>query len=60
VASHLYRTTRPLYLQVWQCLQQLGAATIGSPTTAGCAAHADTRDTRAARRCHDALNRCCG
>jgi hypothetical protein len=34
VASGRYRTTRPLYLQVWQILQQLGAATIGSPTTA--------------------------
>ncbi|HEV8167364.1 MAG TPA: hypothetical protein VGR74_23455 [Actinomycetota bacterium] len=34
MASGRYRTTRPLYRQVWQCLQQLGAATIGSPTTA--------------------------
>jgi hypothetical protein len=34
VASRLYRTTRPLYLQVWRRLDQLGVtATIGSPTT---------------------------
>jgi hypothetical protein len=33
VASRLYRTTRPLYLQVTQILDQLGAA-VGSPTTA--------------------------
>jgi hypothetical protein len=34
VASRLYRTTRPLYLQVTGALDHLGIATIGSPTTA--------------------------
>jgi Transposase DDE domain len=34
VASRLYRTTRPLYLQVTRALDRLGIATIGSPTTA--------------------------
>jgi hypothetical protein len=34
VASRLYRSTRPLYLQVCCILDQLGLATIGSPTTA--------------------------
>jgi Transposase IS116/IS110/IS902 family len=34
VASRLYRTTRPLYLQVCRILDQLGLATIGGPTTA--------------------------
>jgi hypothetical protein len=34
VASRLYRTTRPLYLQVTGALDQLGVAAIGSPTTA--------------------------
>jgi hypothetical protein len=34
VASRLYRTTRPLYLQVTGALDRLGIATIGSPTTA--------------------------
>jgi hypothetical protein len=33
VASRLYRTTRPLYLTVTRILDQLGAATVGSPTT---------------------------
>jgi hypothetical protein len=30
----LHRTTRPLYLQVRRILDQLGLATVGSPTTA--------------------------
>jgi hypothetical protein len=34
VASRLYRTTRPLYLQVTRTLDRLGIATIASPTTA--------------------------
>jgi hypothetical protein len=34
VASRLYRTTRPLYLQVTGVLNRLGVARIGSPTTA--------------------------
>jgi hypothetical protein len=34
VASRLYRTTRPLYLQVTRALDQLGVAATGSPTTA--------------------------
>jgi hypothetical protein len=34
VASRLYRTTRPLYLQVTGVLDRLGVATLGSPTTA--------------------------
>jgi len=34
VASRLYRTTRPLHLQVTRALDHLGIATIGSPTTA--------------------------
>jgi hypothetical protein len=33
VASRLYRTTRPLYLQVIRALDQLGIATVGTPTT---------------------------
>jgi DDE superfamily endonuclease len=70
VASRLYRTTRPLYLQVTQILDQLGIATIGSPTTAILIAlyvtglillDARPTQTRVTRvlpgRCHDALNR---
>ena len=34
MASRLDRTTRPLYLQVARALDQLGLATVGSPTTA--------------------------
>jgi hypothetical protein len=34
MASRLYCTTRPLDLQVTRVLDQLGAATVGSPTTA--------------------------
>jgi hypothetical protein len=34
VASRLYRTAHPLYLQVTGTLDQLGLAAIGSPTTA--------------------------
>jgi hypothetical protein len=34
VASRLYRTTRPLCLQVTGALDQLGVAAVGSPTTA--------------------------
>jgi DDE superfamily endonuclease len=70
VASRLYRTTRPLYLQVTRILDQLGVAAIASPTTAVLIALyvtglvlLDARPTQArvARllpgRCHDALNR---
>jgi hypothetical protein len=70
VASRLYRTTRPLYLQVSRALHQLGVATIGSPTTAILIAlyvtglillDAHPTQTRVTRllpgRCHDALNR---
>jgi hypothetical protein len=69
VASRLYRTTRPLYLQVTQILDQLGVA-VGSPTTAILIAlyvtglillDARPTQTRVTRvlpgRCHDALNR---
>jgi hypothetical protein len=69
VASRLYRTTRPLYLQVTQLLDQLGVA-VGSPTTAVLIAlyvtdlillDARPTQTRVANvlpgRCHDALNR---
>ena len=34
MASRLYRTTRPLYLQVTGALDQLGVAAVGIPTTA--------------------------
>jgi hypothetical protein len=70
VASRLYRTTRPLYLQVGRILDQLGLAAIGSPTTAALIALyvtglilLDARPTQARvtrflpGRCHDALNR---
>jgi DDE superfamily endonuclease len=70
VASRLYGTTRPLYLQVARALDQLGLATVGSPTTAVLMAlyvtglvllDAHPTQTRVARwlpgRCHDALNR---
>ena len=70
MASRLYRTTRPLYLQVCRILDQLGLATIGSPTTAILIAlyvtglivlDARPTQTRVTRflpgRCHDALNR---
>jgi hypothetical protein len=70
VASRLYRTTRPLYLQVSRALNQLGVATVGSPTTAILIAlyvtglillDAHPTQTRLTRvlpgRCHDALNR---
>jgi hypothetical protein len=70
VASRLYRTTRPLYRQVTCALDQLGAATVGSPTIAILVAlyvtglillDARPTQTRVTRllpgRCHDALNR---
>jgi hypothetical protein len=70
VASRLYRTTRPLYLQVTGALDQLGVVTLGSPTTAVLIAlyvtglvllDARPTQTRVTRllpgRCHDALNR---
>ena len=70
MASRLYRTTRPLYLQVTRVLDRLGIATIGSPTTAALIAlyvtglvllDARPTQTRVTRvlpgRCHDALNR---
>jgi hypothetical protein len=69
VASRLYRTTRPLYLQVTRVLDQLGVA-VGSPTTAVLIAlyvtglillDARPTQTHVTRvlpgRCHDALNR---
>ena len=70
MASRLYRTTRPLYLQVTRVLDQLGVAAVGSPTTAILIAlyvtglvllDAHPTQTRVTRllpgRCHDALNR---
>jgi hypothetical protein len=73
VASRLYRTTRPLYLQVTGALDQFGVAAIGSPTTAILIAlyvtglillDARPTQTRVTRllpgRCHDALNRLLG
>jgi hypothetical protein len=70
VASRLYRTTRPLYLQVVGVLDHLRIATIGSPTTVALIAlyvtglillDARPTQTRVTRvlpgRCHDALNR---
>jgi hypothetical protein len=70
VASRLYRTTRPLYLQVTGILDRLGVARTSSPTTAILIAlyvtgllllDARPTQTRATRvlpgRCHDALNR---
>jgi hypothetical protein len=70
VASRLFRTTRPLYLQVTRALDQLGMAALGSPTTGLLIAlyvtglilldarPTQTRVTRVlAGRCHDALNR---
>jgi hypothetical protein len=70
VASRLYRTTRPLYLQVCRVLRQFGIATVVSPTTAALATlyvtglvllDARPTQTRVTRvlpgRCHDALNR---
>jgi hypothetical protein len=70
VASRLYRTTRPLYLQVTRVLRQLGIATIATPTTIALLAlyvtglvllDARPTQTRVTRllpgRCHDALNR---
>jgi hypothetical protein len=70
VASRLYRTTRPLYLQVVRALDQLGIATVGTPTTLALVALyvtglvlLDARPTQTPvtrtlpGRCHDALNR---
>ena len=70
MASRLYRTTRPLYLQVTRVLDQLGVGSIASPTTVVLIAlyvtglvllDARPTQTRLARflpgRCHDALNR---
>ena len=70
MASRLYSTTRPLYVQVVRLLAQLGVGAIGSPTTAALVAlyvaglillDARPTQTRVARvlpgRCHDALNR---
>jgi hypothetical protein len=70
VASRLYRTTRPLYLQVTRTLDHLGVGSLGSPTTRVLIAlyvtglvllDARPTQTRLARflpgRCHDALNR---
>ena len=70
MASRLYRTTRPLYLQVTRVLDQFGIVTVGSATTAILIAlyvtglvllDAHPTQTRVTRllpgRCHDALNR---
>ena len=70
MASRLYRTTRPLYLQVTRVLDHLGIATMGTATTAVLIAlyvtglvllDARPTQTRVTRvlpgRCHDALNR---
>jgi hypothetical protein len=70
VASRLYRTTRPLYLQVVGVLDRLGIGAAGSPTTALLIAlyltglvllDARPTQTRLTRflpgRCHDARNR---
>ncbi|HXQ57338.1 MAG TPA: transposase [Actinomycetes bacterium] len=70
MASRLYRTTRPLYLQVSRVLDHLGIAAVGSVTTAIlialyvtglvllAARPTQTRVTRVLPgRCHDALNR---
>lgn len=70
MASRLYRTTRPLYLQVCHVLDHLGVAAVGSVTTAILIAlyvtglvllDARPTQTRVTRvlpgRCHDALNR---
>ena len=70
MASRLYRTTRPLYLQVCRVLDHLGVAAVGSVTMAILIAlyvtglvllDARPTQTRVTRvlpgRCHDALNR---
>jgi DDE superfamily endonuclease len=70
VASRLYRTTRPLYLEVSRILQQLGIASVAGPTAVLLIAlyltglvlldvrPTQTRVTRLLPgRCHDALNR---
>jgi hypothetical protein len=70
VASRLYRTTRPLYLQVTRTLDHLGVGSLASPTTTALIAlyvtglillDARPTQTRLTRflpgRCHDALNR---
>lgn len=70
MASRLYRTTRPLYVQVTSVLDRLGIAAVGSPTTMLLIAlyitglivlDARPTQTRLTRflpgRCHDALNR---
>jgi hypothetical protein len=70
MASRLYRTTRLLYLHVWQALARLDLGSLGTPTLVVLLAWAVTglillevrpTQTRVARflpgRCHDALNR---
>ena len=70
MASRLYRTTRPLYLEVSRILQQLGIASVAGPTAVLLIAlyltglvlldvrPTQTRVTRLLPgRCHDALNR---
>lgn len=70
MASRLYRTTRQLYLAVWNALARLQLATLGTPTLTALIALAVTglilldarpSQTRVARvlpaREHDALNR---
>ena len=70
MASRLYSTTRPLYLQVARLLTSLGLASLGSPTlvaliglyvTGLILLDVHPTQTRVTRflpgRCHDALNR---
>lgn len=70
MASRLYRTTRPLYLEVIRQLRQLGIGVVGTPTTFALIAlyisglillDRHPTQTRVSRflpaRCHDAINR---
>lgn len=68
MASRLYRTTQPLYLEVLRQLRRLGIGAVGTPTTFALIALyvsglilIDRRQTRLARflpaRSHDAINR---
>jgi hypothetical protein len=70
MASRLYRTTRPLYLEVIRQLRQLGIGVVGTPATFALIAlyisglillDRHPTQTRVSRflpaRCHDAINR---
>lgn len=70
MASRLYRTTRPLYLEVIRQLRQLGIGVVGTPSTFALIAlyisglillDRHPTQTRVSRflpaRCHDAINR---